>query len=119
MCNRFVPPPTLGTIDDEIRQLRIVLEFPAGRPNLPPEYGIGDSPLVVRRAGDGLSLTSMTWAWKGPCGKPVFNFRSDGRTLGPVRRWSGWTRRGRRVSCCGPGWVSVGDPGLPWHLRVL
>lgn len=90
MCNRFVPPPTLGTIDDEIRQLGLALEFPAGRPNLPPEYAIGDSPPVVLRpragVGEGLSLAPMTWAWKGPGGKPVFNFRSDGRTFGSSER---------------------------------
>ena len=86
MCNRFVPPPTLGTIDDEIRQLGLVLAFPAGRPNLPPEYAIGDSPPVVLRASEGLSLTPLTWAWKGPGGKPVFNFRSDGRTFGQSER---------------------------------
>ena len=90
MCNRFVPPPTLGTIDDEIRQLGLALAFPAGRPNLPPEYAIGDSPPVVLRpgagVGAGLSLAPMTWAWKGPGGKPVFNFRSDGRAFGSSER---------------------------------
>ena len=41
---------------------------------------------MVRRAGEGLSLEPLTWAWKGPGGKPVFNFRSDGRTFGSSER---------------------------------
>ena len=88
MCSRFVPPPTLGTIDDEVRQSGLTLVFPAGRPNLPPdvEYAIGDAPPVVVRAPEGLSLAPMTWAWKGPGGRPVFNFRSDGRSFGSSTR---------------------------------
>lgn len=82
MCNRFVPPPTLETIDDEISQLKLPIIFPAGRPNLEPgrEVAIGDAPPVVTRTADGLSLAPTPWAWKQN-GRPVFNFRSEGRSF--------------------------------------
>lgn len=58
------------------------LAFPGGLPNLAPaDYRIGDRAPVVVLNGREPQLTMTPWAWKGPGGKPVFNFRSDGRSF--------------------------------------
>ncbi|MBP7701949.1 MAG: SOS response-associated peptidase family protein [Phenylobacterium sp.] len=44
-----------------------------------PAIRIRDSAFVVRGTGEGLEGAMMTWAWPGPRGAPVFNFRSEGR----------------------------------------
>jgi putative SOS response-associated peptidase YedK len=85
MCNLYrlrVSPVDLGEV---FRQLGLTLEWPDGRtPNLEPrdEIRIRDTAPVVRRANPGLQLSMLPWAWPGPGGKPVFNFRSDNRSFG-------------------------------------
>ena len=44
-----------------------------------PSIRIRDSAFVVRLADGMLEGAVLTWAWPGPRGAPVFNFRSDGR----------------------------------------
>ena len=44
-----------------------------------PAIRIRDSAFVVRLAGGALEGSMTTWAWPGPRGAPVFNFRSEGR----------------------------------------
>ena len=44
-----------------------------------PSIRIRDSAFAVRLAGDGLEGAMLTWAWPGPRGAPVFNFRAEGR----------------------------------------
>lgn len=44
-----------------------------------PSVRIRDSAFVVRLAGGALEGAMVTWAWPGPRGAPVFNFRSEGR----------------------------------------
>lgn len=44
-----------------------------------PEIKMTEEAPILRHV-DGKAVVSMTkWAWPGPGGKPVFNFRSDGR----------------------------------------
>ena len=48
--------------------------------NMPLAVRIGDLSIAVVRLADGmLEGAVLTWAWPGPRGAPVFNFRSDGR----------------------------------------
>jgi putative SOS response-associated peptidase YedK len=57
------------------------LNFREGIPNLQPkDVAITDPGPVVRStpAGDH-ELIVRRWSWPGPTGKPVYNFRSDGR----------------------------------------
>ncbi|HEY0053475.1 MAG TPA: hypothetical protein VGB49_08695, partial [Caulobacteraceae bacterium] len=42
---------------------------------------IGDVMPIVTRAPDAVELSMTPWAWKAATGKPVFNFRSDGRSF--------------------------------------
>ena len=50
-------------------------------PNLDaqPSIKIRDSAVIVRLVDGALSGSTATWAWPGPRGAPVFNFRSEGR----------------------------------------
>jgi putative SOS response-associated peptidase YedK len=82
MCNNYtlrIPPNALF---DAFSQLRAPVRWLGGAaPNVPelPDIRIRDSAPIVRWA-DGVAEFSMTpWAWAAPGGKPVFNFRSDGR----------------------------------------
>lgn len=43
---------------------------------------IGEVAAVFRLADDALTASMTPWAWKSPQGKPVFNFRSEGRDFG-------------------------------------
>src|SRR3712207_6318122 len=58
-------------------------------PNLEPrdDVRITDTAPIVRAAdGPGAAdLVQRRWSWPGPGGKPVYNFRSDGREFGGGR----------------------------------
>lgn len=82
MCNNYrlhVPANQLAVPFTDIGR---TLALPDGVPNLEPtDYRIGDRAPVVLAGEGGLRLVMTSWAWKGPTGKPVFNFRSEGRSF--------------------------------------
>lgn len=82
MCNdyRYRQPPS--SLVDEFSQLKI--QWAGGAtPNYPPrdDIRIGDTAPVVRRVGEGVEVALTPWAWKTGPGRPVFNFRSEGRSF--------------------------------------
>ena len=85
MCNEHRRTVELGRISDAFAQLRIKLRFPEGAPNLAAldSIRITDPSAVVRwSASDderAAELVQRRWSWPGPTGKPVFNYRSEGR----------------------------------------
>ena len=86
MCNEAARRIALGQIRDDFAQLRIPLRFPEGAPNMAPleSVRITDTTVIVRAAAaapDEAELVSRRWSWPGAGGKPVYNFRSDGRVL--------------------------------------
>ena len=89
MCNDYRYRMPLEQLIDEFAQLRIPLRFPAGRPNLEPREDIRISeraPVILADVdGAAAALSMARWSWPGPGGKPVFNFRSDGRRFGQGR----------------------------------
>jgi putative SOS response-associated peptidase YedK len=87
MCNDYRSRVELGTIGQDFAQLRIPLRFPEGLPNMEPreDIRITDRAPVVRWGGDAAELVQRRWSWPGPGGKPVYNFRSDGREFGTGR----------------------------------
>jgi putative SOS response-associated peptidase YedK len=87
MCNDYRSRVELGTIGQEFNQLRIPLRFPDGMPNLEPreDIRITDRAPILRWAGDAAELVQRRWSWPGAGGKPVYNFRSDGREFGSGR----------------------------------
>ncbi len=81
MCSQFQVKLPLHVVEASFSHTRFPLRFPAGRPNIEPreEVTIGDSAAVVTQGAAGPEMAPLPFAWKGPNGRPVFNFRSDGR----------------------------------------
>lgn len=85
MCNNYkleMPAAQLAMAFEE------PLQYPGGVPNLEPsaDIRIGDTAPVVVRGDEGLELRMTKWAWRSPQGRPVFNFRSEGRDFSSSRR---------------------------------
>ncbi len=56
------------------------LSFPEGIPNVEPrDVRITERAPIVRAAAAGAELVERRWSWPGPTGKPVYNFRAEGR----------------------------------------
>jgi len=84
MCNDYRQELDVSSIVEDFQDLKIRIEFPEGRPNLQPraDVKITDTAPIVRGIGASIAeLVQRRWSWPGPTGKPVYNFRSDGREL--------------------------------------
>jgi putative SOS response-associated peptidase YedK len=88
MCNLYSNKVAPDAIALAFEQLRIPLRFPDGMPNLEPrdEVRITDRAPIVRWGDGAAELVQRRWSWPGPGGKPVYNFRSDGREFGNSER---------------------------------
>ena len=87
MCNDFRLKAKLDYLIETFSQTRIPLKFPGGLPNIEPrdDIRISDRAPIVRPGDEGAELVTLPWSWRGPTGKPVFNFRSEGRRFGVGR----------------------------------
>jgi putative SOS response-associated peptidase YedK len=83
MCSQYQVKLPLHVVEAAFSQTRFPLRFPQGRPNLEErdQVTIGDPAAVVVGTESGPELRTLPFAWKGPNGRPVFNFRSDGRSF--------------------------------------
>lgn len=86
MCNDYRARVGLAAIERGFSDLRIPLLFPEGRPNLEPrdDIWITDPGAIVRASREkagAAELVQRRWSWPGARGKPVYNFRSEGRTF--------------------------------------
>ena len=84
MCNEARRNIALGKLREDWSQTRIPLRFPEGAPNMAPleSIRITDPTVIIRAGPDGpaeAELVTRRWNWPGAHGKPVYNFRSDGR----------------------------------------
>ena len=84
MCNEHRRAVAVGKIAEDWSQTRIPLIFPEGAPNLAPldSIRITDPTAIIRASSEqpgAAELVQRRWSWPGPNGKPVFNFRSEGR----------------------------------------
>ena len=81
MCNLYTQKKSVDEVARLFRELDLPLRFPEGVPNLQPkDIAITDPGPIVRAAGDGgFDLVVRRWSWPGTNGKPVYNFRSEGR----------------------------------------
>ena len=99
MCNEVRRRIALGQLREDWGQTRIPLVFPEGAPNMAPleSIRITDPTVIIRAAADApdgaaelderrspgaplaAELVTRRWSWPGSHGKPVYNFRSDGR----------------------------------------
>lgn len=84
MCNEQRRNIALGQIREDWGEVRIPLRFPEGLPNLAPldSIRITDPNAIIRASAEeagAAELVVRRWSWPGPGGKPVYNYRSDGR----------------------------------------
>lgn len=89
MCNDYRLNVDLDTIAGDFSDLRIRIDFPEGRPNIQArdDVRITDIAPIVRAgtAPGAAELVQRRWSWPGPTGRPVYNFRSEGRSFGENR----------------------------------
>lgn len=84
MCNDYRLEVDVASIMEDFDDLKIKITTPEGTPNVAAraDIQITDIAPVVRTserdAGAG-ELVNRRWSWPGPGGKPVYNFRSEGR----------------------------------------
>ncbi|SDA36048.1 SOS response-associated peptidase [Sphingomonas sp. NFR15] len=83
MCNDYRLEVDIASIAQDFDDLKIKIKMPEGTPNVEAREDIKISdiaPIVrsgdVRGAGE---LVNRRWSWTGQGGKPVYNFRSEGR----------------------------------------
>lgn len=82
MCNDYRLEVDAATIAEDFADLKIKINFPEGVPNIQAraDIKITDVAPIVRTVERGAgNLVQRRWSWPGPTGKPVYNFRSDGR----------------------------------------
>jgi putative SOS response-associated peptidase YedK len=86
MCNLYTQSKSVDEVARLFRDLQMPLSYPDGIPNLQPrEIAITDPAPIVRAGAAGFELAVRRWSWPGPGGKPVFNYRSDGREFASGR----------------------------------
>lgn len=84
MCNDYRLLVDLASIVEDFDNLSIKITMPEGAPNVPAREDIRITDMAqIVRAADGArgtaELVNRRWSWPGPKGKPVYNFRSEGR----------------------------------------
>ena len=87
MCNLYTQSKSVDEVARIFRDLQMPLVFPEGAPNFAPRDITITDPGAIVRAGElgGYELVVRRWSWPAPNGKPVYNFRSDGREFGSGR----------------------------------
>lgn len=90
MCNEAARRIALGQLREDWGETRVPLSFPEGLPNMAPLDGfrITDPTVIIRAVADTAGeaeLVTRRWSWPGAGGRPVYNFRSDGRDLAKGR----------------------------------
>lgn len=90
MCNDYRLEVDIASIAEDFSDLKIKIDFPEGITNVAPRADIRiTEPGVIVRTGSEArgsgELVQRRWSSPGPTGKPVYNFRSDGREFGENR----------------------------------
>src|SRR3546814_12115884 len=84
MFNDYRLEVDVASIIEDFDNLKIKITMPEGTPNVAAreDIKISDTAPIVRgvegERGVG-ELVNRPWSWRGPTGKPVYNFRSEGR----------------------------------------
>ncbi|MEA3002100.1 MAG: hypothetical protein QOH81_888 [Sphingomonadales bacterium] len=102
MCNQYRQRRELEALEQLAARAAIRLVYPEGRPNMEPrdDIRITDRAPIIRVAAEEFpgsgeqqgpallsgELVQRRWSWPGPSGKPVYNFRSEGREFGTSER---------------------------------
>lgn len=112
MCNDYRLEVDIASIAEDFDDLKIRIRMPEGKPNVPAraDIRITDVAPIVRsiegERGSG-ELVSRRWSWPGPRGKPVYNFRSEGREFSS-----------NRCLILADGFYEFTDPGEPRQKRL-
>jgi putative SOS response-associated peptidase YedK len=90
MCNLYRMEKSSDAIVGLARELGREVSFPEGIPNFQPrDVRISERAPILRAARSersALELVERRWSWPGPTGKPLFNFRGEGRRFAPMER---------------------------------
>lgn len=87
MCNLYRMEKAPDAVARLARQMGLPLQFPEGVPNFEPrDVRITERAPLVRAGSEGFELVERRWSWPAPGGKPVFNFRAEGRRFAPAER---------------------------------
>ena len=84
MCNLYTQSKSVDEIAAVFRELQMPLRYPEGIPNLAPrDIAITDPAPIVRAGAEPgtFELVVRRWSWPMPNGKPVYNFKSEGRSF--------------------------------------
>ncbi len=81
MCNEFSRKLDLDLLITGLKEYRIIVGAPEGLPNIEPTASvrITDPSVIVRARQGQAELVTRRWSWPGQSGKPVYNYRSEGR----------------------------------------
>jgi putative SOS response-associated peptidase YedK len=88
MCNLYRMEKAPDAIVGLARELGKAIKFPDGVPNFQPrDVRITERAPILRTGSDEtFELVDRRWSWPAPTGKPVFNFRGEGRRFDPAER---------------------------------
>jgi putative SOS response-associated peptidase YedK len=92
MCNLYRMEKAPDAVLRLAREMGVPITFPEGIPNAQPrDVRITERAPILRAvsesAGAGaVEMVERRWSWPGPSGKPVFNFRGEGRRFAPAER---------------------------------
>jgi putative SOS response-associated peptidase YedK len=85
MCNEYARKANLKEMANQFGAVEVLPHFEWEEGRSPNDLDgkdsvrISDTAPIVRLKGDRLVGAMTPWAWRGPGGKPVFNFKSEGR----------------------------------------
>lgn len=81
MCNDYRLEVDIASIMEDFDDLKIKIDLPEGTPNIAAreDIKITDMAPIVRSSAGGGKLVNRRWSWPAPGGKPVYNFRAEGR----------------------------------------
>ncbi len=90
MCNDFGNHVAYAEYAEALRQLGMPILSPAAPPNLEPREDIWPTEVapIFRGHDKGVELARLRWGFEpsNPKGRPVINFRSEGRSFANSRR---------------------------------
>ncbi len=92
MCNDYRLEVDMASIVEDFEDLKIKIKMPEGTPNVPARADIKMTDMApIVRSVEGASergvgeLVNRRWSWRGGNGKPVYNFRTEGRQFNSHR----------------------------------